>query len=182
MGLPKIQTHAMRWVYQKYKRTRLGLPKIQTHAMRWVYQKYKRTRWDDDALLCFGLVHLYLSKRFARWVYKIQTHAMTWRCVALFSDWCVCILVNYFCKMGLQKYKRTRRDDDTLLFFSDWCVCIFVKQNTNARDDTTMRCFVSDWCVCILVNYLQDVFTKMQTHATTRRCVVFFRIGAFVSW
>jgi hypothetical protein len=31
----------------------------------------------------------------------------------------------------------------------------------------TMRCLVSDWCVCILVKYLQDGFTKIQTHAMT---------------
>ncbi len=43
-------------------------------------------------------------------------------------------------------------------------------QNTNARDDTTMRCFFSDWCVWFFVKYLQDGFTKIQTHTMTRRC------------
>ncbi len=57
------------------------------------------------------------------------------------------VLCKIICKMGLQKYKRTRWHDDALLF--------------------------SDWCVCIGVNYLQDGFTKIQTHAMTWRCVAF---------
>ncbi len=40
---------------------------------------------NDDALPFFvGLMRLYLCNIFARWVYKIQTHAMTRRCVAFF--------------------------------------------------------------------------------------------------
>ncbi len=43
--------------------------------------------------------------------------------------------------------------------------------------------FFSDGCVCIFVKYLQDGFTKIQTHAmnyATMRCF-FFRMDAFVS-
>ncbi len=91
--------------------------------------------------------------------------------------------------MGLQKYKRTRwHDDDALLFSSGWMrlyrgkiFARWVYRNTNARDDmTTMRCFfLLDGCVCIGVKYLQDGFTKLQTHAMTwrRRCVAFLLDG-----
>ncbi len=74
---------------------------------------------------------------------KIQTHAMTRRCVA-------------FC-FGLVRLYRGK-------IFARW-----VYKNTNARkltqwqDDALL--VVSDWCVCIEVKYLQDGFTKIQTHA-----------------
>jgi hypothetical protein len=73
-------------------------------------------------------------------------------------------------------------DDDALLvvrsmrlylgkLFARW-----VNQNTNARNDSanratandmTMRCLLSVRGVCIFENYLQDGFTKIQTHAMT---------------
>ncbi len=43
----------------------------------------------------------------------------------------------------------------------------WVYNNTNARSDTTMHCLLSDWCVWYFVKYLQDGFTKIQTHAMT---------------
>ncbi len=64
--------------------------------------------------------------------------------------------------MGLQKYKRTQWDDDALPFFSDGCVCIFVifarwvYKNTNARNETTMRCFFIRW----MRLYLCDIFAR----------------------
>jgi hypothetical protein len=109
-----MRCHFLRWmrlllcILVKYLQD--GFTNIQTHAM-----SLCRSHWRCVAF-CVGLVRLYLGKIFARWVYKIQTHAMTWRCVAY-----------------------------------------------------------SDWCVCFFVTYLQDGFTKIQTHAL--RC---FRIGAFV--
>ncbi len=148
--------------------------------------KYKRTRWhDDDALLCFGLVRLFIGKLFARWVYqntnaRDDTTTMRW----FVSDWCVCILVKYLQDgfTQIQTHAMTRRR--CVALFRIGAFARLVYQNTNARDDTTtMRCFVSDWCVCFLVKYLPDGFTKIQTHAMTRRrCVALFRIGAFVSW
>jgi hypothetical protein len=78
--------------------------------------KYKRTQWHDDSFPFFvGLMRLYLCKLFARWVYKIQTHAMTRRCVAFVVGTMRLYRGKTICKMGLQ--------------------------NTNARNDTTMRCF-----------------------------------------
>ncbi len=53
-------------------------------------------------------------------------------------------------------------------------------RNTNAHDYTTMRCFVSDWFVWFFVKYLQDGFTKLQTHAMTRWCVAFFGLVRLV--
>jgi hypothetical protein len=118
---------------------------------------------NETTMRCFccRLMRLYLGKLFARWVYKmglqdgftiwvykIQTHAMTRRFVAFF----VGTMRLYLGKL-----------------FARW-----VYKNTNARKDTTMRfLFWSERCVCILVNYLQDGFTKIQTHAMTRRCVAF---------
>ncbi len=78
------------------------------------FTKYKRTQWHADALLFVGTMRVFLSKLFPRWVYKIQTHAMTRRCVAFVVDWCVCIEVNYL-QDGFTKYKRTRWHDDALL-------------------------------------------------------------------
>ncbi len=175
-------------------------------------QNYKRTRWhDDDALLfswmvafssrnprfyfvhariagtkprfltkmrhpksgipCYGCVCIgvkYLQDGFT----KLQKHAMTWRrCVAVFYGW-------------LRLYRGK--------IFARW-----VYKTTNARDDmTTMRCFfwtdafvsfknILDGCVCIGVKYLQDGFTKLQTHAMTWRVIdddalLFFWMVAFV--
>ncbi len=48
------------------------------------FTKRKRTQWHDDALLFVGTMRLYLCKLFARWVYKIQTHAITRRFVSFF--------------------------------------------------------------------------------------------------
>ncbi len=108
-------------------------------------------RWhDDDALLFFldGCVCIEV-KYLQDGCTKIQTHAMTWRCVAFFHGW-------------LRLYRGK--------IFARW-----VYPYTNARDDmTTMRCFFLDGCVCILVKYLQDGCTKIQTHAMTWRCVAVF--------
>ncbi len=106
----------------------------------------------------FGLVRLYLCKIFARWVYK--------------------------------NYKRTRWHDQNtesqILFRSCGHETPFSDQKGHQKSgifralDTTMRCFLfglvafySDSCVCIFVKCLQDGFTKIQTHAMTRRCVAF---------
>ncbi len=103
----------------------------------------------SDGCVCIGVK--YLQDGFT----PIQTHAMTLRCVAFFG-----LVRLYLCNI-----------------FARWFYT-----NTNARDAMTLRCAVlfSDWCVCIFfVKYLQDGFTKIQTHAMTRRC--FYRMGAFVS-
>ncbi len=132
--------------------------------------------YDDTTMRCFfcGLVRLYRGKIFARWLYKIQTYAMTRRCVAFFVDWCVCIGVKYlqdgFTK--IQTHAVTRR---CVALFVDWCVCIgvkylqdgFTKIQTHAVTRRCVALFV-DWIVCIGVKYLQDGFTKIQTHAMTR--------------
>ncbi len=147
---------------------------------RWVYP-YTNARDDMTTMRCFfrdGCVCIgvkYLQDGFTKW----QTLAMTRRCVAFFSGWMrlyrgkifaqstespildapfwsdngvsfpyerkkIADSVLCICKMGLPLYKRTRwHDDDALLFFLDGCVCIGVK-------------------------YLQDGFTKLQTHAMIR--------------
>ncbi len=151
----------------------MGL-QIQTHAMTW-----------RCVAFCFGLVRLYLGNLFARWVYKkanarndMQSPKspnpdlsffafkrrfvpacaslnrgfrglMTWRCVAFCVGWVRLYRGKIFARWVYKKGKRTQWHDDALLFLSDWCVCIEVKysqdgftQNTNARDDMTMRCLL----------------------------------------
>ncbi len=60
-----------------------------------------------------------------RWVYEIQTHAMTRRCVAFFVGLRRLYLCKLFAKMvyKIQTHAMTRR---CVAFLSDWCVCIFV--------------------------------------------------------
>ncbi len=80
--------------------------------------------------------------------------------------------------MGLPKYKRTPWHDDALLCFSDLLLCkIFARwvyQNTNARNDMTMRCFV----VGSMRLYLGKIFARwvyQNTNArndTTMRCLL----------
>ncbi len=94
----------------------------------------------------FGWMRLYRGKIFARWVYN-NTNArnesqVTRRCVAFFSDGCVCIEVKYL-QDGftiIQTHAMTSSNDDALLCFSDGCVCIEVKYlqdgfTINARND-----------------------------------------------
>ncbi len=103
--------------------------------------------------------------------------------------------------MGLQKYKRMRCFSGLVRLYRGKIFARCVYPYTNARNDMTMRCVVfglvrlyrgkifarwvykntnacvalfSDWCVFIEVKYLQDGFTKIQTHA------LLFLIGAFV--
>jgi hypothetical protein len=71
-------------------------------------------------------------------------------------------------------HKRNKIGDSVLwmdAFVSLYNICKMGLQNTNARDESlvTRRCvaFFLDGCVCIFVKYLQDGFTKIQTHAMT---------------
>jgi hypothetical protein len=132
-------------------------------------------RWRCVAFF-FKAMRLYRGKIFAGCVYN-NTNARddtTMRC--FFPKQCVCIFVKYL-QDGftiIQTHAMTRRRCVAFLFkamrlyrgkiFARW-----VYNNTNARDDTTMRCFFSKPCVCIFVKYLQDGFTKIQTHAMTWR-------------
>ncbi len=149
-------------------------------------QKYKRTRWhDDDALLFFwmdafvslwnlckmglqkykwhdddallfsaGWMRLYRGKIFARWVYpytNARDDMTTMRCFFLL-DGCVCIRARnprfYFVHAG-------------------------TKPGFLPKSGIKNRGFRA--LVCIFVKYLQDGFTKLQTHAMTwLRCVAFF--------
>ncbi len=143
------------WFFVKYWQD--GFTKIQTHAM---------TRW---CVAFFGLVRLVLCKILARWVYKIQTHAMWLRC--FFSDWRVWFFVKYWQdKMGLQRYKRTRCD--ALLCFGlvrlVLCKILarWVYKDTNARDDTMMRHLAN-----ILPLYKRIHPKKKATHRHVIACV-----------
>jgi hypothetical protein len=77
-----------------------------------------------------------------------------------------------------------RNDTDDFVFgfvrvYLSKILARWVNKDTNARNDTTMRCFVFR---IGFVKYWQDGFTPIQTHATTRRCVaLFFGFGACVS-
>ncbi len=121
----------------------------------------------------FGWMPLYFCKIFARWVYNNTNarHDMTMRCFV--SDGCVCIFVKYL-PDGFTKIQTHAMTHDDALRCVGWMrlyrgkiFARWVYPYTNARDDMTMRCFVSDGCVCIFVKYLQDGFTKIQTHAMT---------------
>ncbi len=57
----------------------------------------------DDALLFVGTMRLYLCNIFARWVYKILTHAMTRRCVAFLVGTMRLYFVTYL-QDGFTKY------------------------------------------------------------------------------
>jgi hypothetical protein len=178
---------------------------------------YKRTRWHDDALLFSGWMRLYRGKIFARCVYN-NTNArneMTMRCC--FSGWLrlyrgkilaswaykaehgIPDLISFmpalrarnpvfWPKWGiknrgfralLQRYKRNRWHDDA--FFLDGCVCIEVKYWQDVF--TPIQTHAMTWrCVAFVldgffVKYLQDKFRKIQTHAMTRRCVAFLLDG-----
>jgi hypothetical protein len=133
-----------------------GFTPIQTHAM----------TWRRCVAFFFGMMRLYRGKIFARWVYK-DTNArddMTMRCGLMrlyrgkiFARW-------------VYPYTNTRDEMTTMrCFFSGLYLCkIFARwvyKTTNARDALL---FFLHGCVCIGVKYLQDGFTKLQTHAMSR--------------
>ncbi len=150
-GFTILQTHAMTWrcVAFFFKAMRLYFCRI---FARWVYNNTNaRNEWHDDALLFFGWMRLYLCRIFARFTI-IQTHAMTWRCVAFFSKQCVCIEVKYL-QDGftiIQTHAMTRRIDDALPFFKAMRLyrgkifARWVYNNSNARDDPCSKnCAIS---------------------------------------
>ena len=111
-GFTIIQTHEMtRRCVAFFKAMRLYLCKI---FARWVY---KNTNARNDATMRCFFVRIvcifvkYLQDGFT----KIQTRSMTRRCVAFLFGW----MRLYLCKI-----------------FARW-----VYNNTNALNDTTMRCF-----------------------------------------
>ncbi len=115
---------------------------------------YKNTNARNDMTMrclfserCVCIFVVYLQDG----VTKIQTHAMTWRCVALFSDWCVCILIKYL-QDGFTKIQthaiRARNTRFRCLFFGQK-TGFRARMNgiksgipCSARNDMTMRCFV----------------------------------------
>jgi hypothetical protein len=94
----------------------------------------------------FGLVRLYRGKIFARWAYK-NTNARNDISPRnpRFPIYRVCLQTKFRARVSNFK---------SGISGSEW------------HDDALI--FVSDWSVCILVKYLQDGFTKMQTHAMSR--------------
>ncbi len=152
-------------------------------------QKYKRKRCHDDALLfskqCVCIFVKYLQDGFT----KIQTHAMTWRCVAFFG-WVRLYLCKIFARWVYNNTNTRWHDQSTespILDAPFWsengvsCPC----ERNKIGDSVlwTWRCVAlfSKQCVCIFVQYLQDGFTKIQTHAMTRRCVAFLPDGCVMT-
>ncbi len=182
---------------------------------RWVYNNTNAR--NDMTMRCS--MRLYLGKIFARWAYNQGTESPIFDASFWSENGVSCSHERH--KIGdsvlcLQQYKRTQWQDDALLvvgamrlyrgkIFARWVynntnarndmtmrcsmrlyLCkIFARwayNNTNARNEMTMRCLLSERCVCIFVVYLQDGFTTIQTHAMTWRCVACCRFDAFVFW
>ncbi len=146
---------------------------------------YRRTRWHDDALLLFrvGIEVKYLQDGFT----KIQTHAMTRRCVAFVPDWCVCIRARnprfYFVHAGTKpRFLTINGHQESGIPCSGLYLCkIFaIYKNTNARDDTTRRCF----CFGLARLYRGKIFARWvypYTNARNDDALLLFWIGAFLS-
>ncbi len=96
---------------------------------------------NDDCM------RLYFVNPSCKYFTKIQTHAMTWRwrCVALFSDWCVCIIVNPSCKYFLQDTNAPIRKSNASschcvrLYFCKPILQRFYKEQSNASSCHCMR-------------------------------------------
>jgi hypothetical protein len=141
-----------------------GFTKIQTHEM----TRRCVAFFFSDGCVCIFVT--YLQDGFT----NIQTHAMTRRCAAIFIRWMRLYLLKTFARWGLQKYKRTFFFLRLMRLYLSKIFARWVYKHTNARNDTTIRCLFLGLLLCILVKHLQDGFTKIQTHAMTRRCVAFF--------
>ncbi len=104
---------------------------------------------------------------------------MTRRCVAFFSDWCVCFFVKYW-QDGFTKIQTPAMTWRGVAFCFGLVRLFLCKilqdglqKNKRAQWHDDALLFVSDWCVCFFVKYWQDGFTKIQTQAMTWRCVAF---------
>jgi hypothetical protein len=124
-------------------------------------------------------VRLYRGKIFARWVYPYTNARNDMTMMHCFlSDWCVCIGVKYLQDgfTTIQTHAISPRNPRIPIYrlcfqttFPARMIIFKSGISGSARNDMTMmHCFFPDWCVCIGVKYLQDGFTKIQTHAMQR--------------